>query len=158
MKMRLRTLWRVPVYCLIASWISFYATVYLARFFFVVKSVGADGVTNVSADPVRSTIFHAVLFLAVLLIGGLWAFRSMTRAEIAVSAAIMTAVYLSVVLFQLNLPDFSLSWGLTLAKFQNWSGIASSLLMRLTDQLNFSVIAASFVRLLFIPFGQSKAV
>ena len=102
MKMRLRTLWRVPVYCLIASWISFYATVYLARFFFVVKSVGADGVTNVSADPVRSTIFHAVLFLAVLLIGGLWAFRSMTRAEIAVSAAIMTAVYLSVVLFQLN--------------------------------------------------------
>ena len=93
----------------------------------------------------------------MLLIGGLWAFRSMTRAEIAVSAAIMTAVYLSVVLFQLNLPDFSLSWSLMLAKFQNWPSIASSLLIRLTDQLNFSVIAASFVPLLFIPFGQRRA-
>ena len=93
----------------------------------------------------------------MLLIGGLWAFRSMTRAEIAVSAAIMTAVYLSVVLFQLNLPDFSLSWSLMLAKFQNWPGIASSLLIRLTDQLNFSVIAASFVPLLLIPFGQRRA-
>ena len=44
-----------------------------------------------------------------------------------------------------------------LAKFQNWPSIASSLLIRLTDQLNFSVIAASFVPLLFIPFGQRRA-
>ena len=154
MKIRLRTLWRVPVYCLAASWVSYYITVYLGRFFFVVKSMGADGVTNVSADPLRSAVFHAVLFFAVLLAGGLWAFRSMTRAEIADSAATMAAVYLAVVLAQLYLPAFPLLLSIALAKFQDWTSSVSSLLMRLTGQFEFSVLAACFSPLLFIPFGR----
>lgn len=157
MKIRLRTLWRVPAYCLIASWVSYYATVYLDRFFFVVQSAGADGVTNVSADPVRNTVFHAVLFLIVLLLGGLWAFRSMTRAEIAVSAAVITSIYLAVILAQLYVPNFPLSLSILLARFQNWTAFVSSLLMRLTDQLNFSVLIACLAPLLFIPFGRKAA-
>ena len=70
MKVRIQTLWKVPVYCAVASWISFYLTVYLGGFFFTVKTVGADGITQVSADPIRSAIFHAALFLIVLLVGG----------------------------------------------------------------------------------------
>ena len=91
MKIQAKTLWKVPVYCAVASWISSYATVYLGRFFFVVQEMGADGVIQVSADPIRSAIFNGVLFLIVLFVGGLWAFRNMTKKEIAVSAAIMTA-------------------------------------------------------------------
>lgn len=154
MHIRLHTLWRVPVFCLISSYVSFYVTVYLGSAFSVVRTMEEDGVTNVSADPARSAIFDAVLFLIVLALGGLWAFRSMTRAEIAVSAGIISAVYLIVVVLQLTVPSFPLSLSVQLAKFFNWTGTVSSWLLRLTDHLAFSTITACFAPMLFIPFGR----
>ena len=88
MTIRPQTLWRVPVFCAVASAVSFFLTVYLGRFFFVVETTGADGVPVISADPLRSALFNGVLFVLVLLAGGLLVFRSMTRREIAASAAI----------------------------------------------------------------------
>ena len=157
MHIRPRTLWRVPVFCLISSYVSFYVTVYLGGAFFTVQTVGADGVTNVSVDPVRAAIFDGALFLIVLALGGLWAFRTMTRAEIAVSAGIISTVYLIVVALQLTVPSFPISLSMQLAKFFNWTGTISSWLLRLTDHLAFSTIAACFAPLLFIPFGRKTA-
>ena len=154
MKVRIQLLWKVPVYCVVASWISFYLTVYLGGFFFTVKTVGADGVTQVSADPIRSAIFNAALFLIVLLVGGLWVFRSMTKREIAVSSGIASGVYLLIVLSQLIIPNFPLSLSITLAYIQNWTGTLSSLLMKLTNSLTVSVVVSSFAPLMFIPFGR----
>ena len=85
MKLRPGTLWRVPVFCIIASWLSYYITIN-GGFLYVVRTTGADGAVEVSVDPLRSTLFQGVLFLAILLLGGLWAFRSMTKLEIAASA------------------------------------------------------------------------
>ena len=154
MNVRIRTLWKVPVYCVVASWISFYLTVYLGSFFFTVKTVGADGVTQVSADPIRSAIFNMALFLIVLLIGGLWAFRSMSKAEIAVSSAITSGIYLLIALAQLYILNFPLSLSVTLAYIQNWTGTVSSFLLKLTDNLTVSVILSSFSPMLFILFGR----
>ena len=154
MKVRIQTLWKVPVYCAVASWISFYLTVYLGGFFFTVKTVGADGITQVSADPIRSAIFNAVLFLIVLLVGGLWAFRSMSKAEIAASSAITSGIYLLIALAQLYILNFPLSLSVILAYIQNWISIVSSLILKLTDNLTASVILSSFAPLLFIPFGR----
>ena len=154
MNVRIRTLWKVPVYCVIASWISFYLTVYLGGFFFTVKTVGADGVTQVSADPIRSAIFNMALFLIVLLIGGLWAFRSMSKAEIAVSSAIASGIFLLIVLAQLYIPSFPISLSIRLAYIQNWTGTVSSFLLKLTDNLTVSVILSSFSPMLFILFGR----
>ena len=154
MNVRIRTLWKVPVYCVVASWISFYLTVYLGGFFFTVKTVGADGVTQVSADPIRSAIFNMALFLIVLLIGGLWAFRSMSKAEIAVSSAIASGFFLLIVLAQLYIPSFPISLSIRLAYIQNWTGTVSSFLLKLTDNLTVSVILSSFSPMLFILFGR----
>lgn len=154
MNVRIRTLWKVPVYCVVASWISFYLTVYLGGFFFTVKTVGADGVTQVSADPIRSAIFNMALFLIVLLIGGLWAFRSMSKAEIAVSSAIASGIFLLIVLAQLYIPSFPISLSIRLAYIQNWTGTVSSFLLKLTDNLTVSVILSSFTPMLFILFGR----
>ena len=151
MKIRAKTLWKVPVYCAVASWISFYVTVFLGRFFFVVQQMGADGATQVSADPVRSAIFNGVLFLIVLLVGGLWAFRNMTKKEIAVSAAIMTTIYLLLDVMQILMPNYSVS--LFFAYIQNWVAIPCSLLFSLTGNFAVSAIFSSFAPLLFIPFG-----
>ena len=152
MHIRLHTLWRVPVYCLISSYVSFYVTVYLGSAFFVVQTMGADGVTNVSADPVRSAIFDAALFLIVLALGGLWAFRTMTRAEIAASAGIISMVYLAVTVLALEVPTFPIPFVVQMGMLFN--GAVSSWLLRLTDHLAFSTIAACFAPLLFIPFGR----
>ena len=154
MNVRIRTLWKVPVYCVVASWISFYLTVYLGGFFFTVKTVGADGVTQVSADPIRSAIFNMALFLIVLLIGGLWAFRSMSKAEIAVSSAIASGIFLLIVLAQLYIPSVPISLSIRLAYIQNWTGTVSSFLLKLTDNLTVSVILSSFSPMLFILFGR----
>ena len=154
MKVRVRTLWKVPVYCAVSSWISFYITVYLGGFFFAAKTVGADGVTQVSVDPVRSAIFHGVLFLIVLLVGGLWALRGMTKKEIAVSAGITSAIYLLIVLAQLYISNLPLSLSTTLVYIQNWKATISSYLMRLTDHLAFSVIVSAFTPMLFTLFGK----
>ena len=68
MKLRFNTLWRVPVFCIVFSWISYYLTFYIGGFFFTAKTVGAGGITQVSADPLRSAIFNGLLFLIVLLL------------------------------------------------------------------------------------------
>lgn len=156
MKLRIQTLWKVPVYCAISSWLSFYLTVYIGGFFFTVQTLGADGVTQVSADPIRSAIFNGVLFLIVLLVGGLWAFRSMTKAEVVLSAGIASGFYLLIILAQLHILKFPLSLSITLAYIQNWTGTLSSFLLKLTNNLTLSVILSSFAPLLFIPFGKKS--
>ena len=154
MKLRPGTLWRVPVFCIIASWLSYYITIY-GGFLYVVRTTGADGAVEVSVDPLRSTLFQGVLFLAILLLGGLWAFRSMTKLEIAASAALISALYLVVILLQLYLPGFPPALSVWLAPFQNWKGILSSLLLRLMN-LHLALAVSAFAPFLFVPFGRRQ--
>ena len=154
MKLRPGTLWRVPVFCIIASWLSYYITIY-GGFLYMVRTTGADGAVEVSVDPLRSTIFQGVLFLAILLLGGLWAFRSMTKLEIAASAALISALYLVVILLQLYLPGFPPALSVWLAPFQNWKGILSSLLLRFMN-FHLALAASAFAPFLFVPFGRRQ--
>lgn len=153
----MKKLWRVPVLCLVGSWVAFYLTVYLGRFFFVVKTVGENGNMIVSADPVRSSIFHWVLFLLILVVGGILFLRSMTKKEIALSAAIISGIYLIFVLLQLYLPSFPLGVSVILAQFQNWTWTVSNTLYQITGNLTLSTIAACFSPFLYLFFGKSKA-
>ena len=158
MSIRKNVLWKVPVYCLAASWLSFWITARFGGYFFAVQTVGEDGVINISADPVRSMIFSSVLFLVVLLAGGLWFFRDMTQKEIALSASIHCAVFMLITLAQLLIPDFPLNTSIFLAYFQNWTGELGSLLYRITGNLAVSSLLADFSPLLFIPFGKKAVV
>lgn len=146
----------MPIYCIFASWISFYLTVYIGGFFFTVKTVDADGITSISVDPVRSAIFNGVLFAAVLLIGGLWVFRSQSKREIFYSACITSAFYLALTICQMLIDGFPISVSANLAMIQNWTGTASSFLLKLTDWMNFSLVLGNFSPFLLLLFG-SKA-
>lgn len=121
----------------------------------MVRTTGADGAVEVSVDPLRSTLFQGVLFLAILLLGGLWAFRSMTKLEIAASAALISALYLVVILLQLYLPGFPPALSVWLAPFQNWKGILSSLLLRFMN-FHLALAASAFAPFLFVPFGRRQ--
>lgn len=154
MKNRVKKLWIIPVYCAVAGWVSFMLTVYLGGFFFGVQTVRPDGVIELSANPMRSAIFNGVLFAGILLLGGFWFRGWMTRKEIAVSAAIASGIYLVIVLAQICIPDFPLSVSIRLAYFQNWTSEVSSLLFRLTNNSNLSVILGCFCPMLFVIFGK----
>ena len=158
MKVRAKTLWRVPVFCTIASWLTYYITIYLGGFFFAVRTQGADGTMEVSADPVRSAVFTGVLFLAVLLAGGLWAFRSMTKAEIACSAAILSAIYLVIILLQLFLPGFPLALSIRLVPFQHWSTSLPSIVGDMIGgTFPLSWLLSVLTPFLFVLFGRRTA-
>ena len=157
MKVRAKTLWRVPVFCTAASWLTYYIHVYLGGFFFTVRIQGADGAVALSADPVRSAVFTGVLFLAALLAGGLWAFRTMRRAEIACSAALLSTVYLVIILLQLFLPDFPLTLSLRLAVFQHWSVSLPSVVGKWLGGISpLSWVLSVLTPFLFVPFGRRR--
>ncbi len=156
MKIRKKTLWAVPVYCLVSSYISFYLTVIIGSRFYVVKSLDASGVIHAEIDPVRADILNIALFLLVLVVGGIL-LRRMTKKEVAASAGIASAFYLLAVLCQLLIPAFPLKLSVLLAYVQNWTGSLSAFLMKLGLGLHPSVIAASFAPMLFIPFGRKEA-
>lgn len=154
MTIRPQTLWRVPVFCAAASAVTFYLTVHLGRFFFVVETTGADGVPVISADPLRSALFNGVLFVLVLLAGGLLAFRSMTRREIAASAALFAGIDLVLCLIQLLAPDLLSPLLVPVALIQNWTAVPTSALYHLTGNLPVSALVACFSPFLFVPFGK----
>ena len=80
MKMRRRTLWRVPVYCVIASILSYYLTFVLSFLYIDTDvSVNAEGAIETMINPVRSAVLEGALFLAVLMVGGFCFFQSMTK-------------------------------------------------------------------------------
>ena len=153
MKVRIHTLWRMPVYCMAASYISALVTVYLGGYFFLTRTPGADGVT-VSIDPVRSMIFDGVLFLIVLLVGGFWIFRSMTKMELGISAGITIGIYLLLALAQRFIPGFQP--GVTEAFIYTWQGNLRSIIWKLTDQAVLARVISYLAPLLFIPFGRKR--
>lgn len=156
MNLRFNTLWRVPVFCIVFSWISYYLSVYIGGFFFKVATPSPDGTVALSIDSLRSAVFRGCLFVVVLLMGGFWFFRSMTKREIAVSAAIISGLYLAIVLAQLFVSNFPVSLSIKLAPFQNWPSTVASFLQKLTNNFEFSILLANLAPFLFVPFGKKS--
>lgn len=155
----MKNLWRVPVLCLVGSWVAFYLTVYLGRFFFVVKTMGEDGIPVISADPVRSSIFSLVLFLLILVVGGIWFLRGMTKKEIALSAAIISGIYLILTVVQISVPMYfgNINGNALLSIFQTWPNILTKLLCQITGKVTiFFTFLCCFSPFLFVFFGKSK--
>ena len=92
--------------------------------------------------------------MLVLLAGGLLVFRSMTRREIAVSAAIFAGIDLVLCLIQLLAPDLLLPLLFPVALIQNWTAAPTSALYHLTGHLPVSALVACLAPFLFVPFGK----
>ena len=155
MKMRRRTLWRVPVYCVIASILSYYMTIALSFLYIDTDvSVDAEGAIETMINPVRSATMDGTIFLAVVLVVGFWFFRSMTRKEIAISAAIMSAIYLVFAIWEIWLPTPFPLW-LVIIQIQDWISHLSSVLIWLTESLLLPCTFLScFAPFLFVLFGK----
>ena len=80
--------WKVPVYCMAASWVCFQMEVHFLGKWTIVTL--PDG--SLSSDNTRWLILSAVLFLAVVCIGGFFLFRKMTHKEIFFSSSALVAL------------------------------------------------------------------
>lgn len=87
MRVRKKTLWRVPLYCIIAGVVIFYLMIHLLARFAIVTL--PDG--SVEVNDTRSLIIADVVFTAVVLLGGFVFFHNMTKKEIFFSATIIVA-------------------------------------------------------------------
>lgn len=119
--------WKVPLYCMAASWICFQLEIlWLGQWAIVTLPDG-----SITSDTTRWMILSAGLFLAVVLIGGLLFFRKMSRKEILFSASVLA--FLNVVLgllanlIQHSLPYLTVFW----AELTEWSRIFSQILSQL---------------------------
>lgn len=155
----MKNLWRVPVLCLAGSWIGYYLTVYMERFFFLVKTVGENGISEISVDPVRSLIFSLVLFFLILVIGGLFLLRGMTKKEIALSAAIISGIYLILTVVQINFQLYfgNINGNALLSIFQTWPNTLTKILCQITGNATILfTFLCCFSPFLFVFFGKSK--
>lgn len=155
MKIRKQMLWPIPLYYLGASWIGFYVLVFLYSSFCTVKTVGADGVINVSINPVLRTIVSITVLLAVFFLGGFWICRKMTRREIALSAGILSAFYFIWVLSEFLAPgwDASISMAYVLMSL---NAEVSTLLCEVTGLSQLSSLISCFSPMLFVLFGRNS--
>lgn len=82
--------WKVPLYCIVASWIAFELEVrFLGRWALITLPDG-----TITSDNTRWMVMSAVVFLAVVLIGGFLFFRKMTRKEIFYSSSVLVVLNL----------------------------------------------------------------
>ena len=83
-----RVWWKVPLYCIVAGFISWWLMVsYLGRL--AIKRL-PDG--TITSDNTVWMLLSGVVFVVVLLLGGLMFFRKMTRKELLCSTTVMFAL------------------------------------------------------------------
>ena len=121
-----KTWWKVPLYCIVASWVSFQLETILGRWTLVTLPDG-----SLTTDFTRWRIVEAVLLAAIVCVGGFLFFRRMTRKEIFFSASVLVVfnVAAGFITSQMQ-PVASVYFGW----MTGWSGVVSSLLFSLTQK------------------------
>lgn len=151
-----KVLWKVPVYSIIAGLISFRLDVYLFGRFTLTTL--PDG--SITVNDTASMILYGLILVGVVLLGGLYFFRKMTKKEIFISASILVALHIIILIVQWAMQAttgataiFFLYWAETL----EWTNFISLMLMKGIDNLWICTFIGCFAPYLFIPFGKKES-
>lgn len=145
--------WKVPLYCLAASWICFQLEIrFLGRWAIVTLPDG-----SVSSDKTRWIMISAFLFLATVCIGGFLFFRKMTRKEIFCSASVLVALNIALGIFtyltQHTFAYFFLLW----SELTEWDNVFSQILFQLGfNEWVSAVIIWVLPPYVFLLFGKKE--
>lgn len=143
--------WKVPVYCMAASWVCFQMEVHFLGKWTIVTL--PDG--SLSSDNTRWLILSAVLFLAVVCIGGFFFFRSMTRKEIFFSSSALVALNIVLGIFtyltQRTFTSFTMFW----SELSEWGSVFSRIAFHLgLNEWLIAAIAWILPPYIFLLFGK----
>lgn len=153
MKIRLHTLWKVPVFCICAGYLSFYLTVLIvSKFGIVTLPDGSSTVSNTFQTILEILLFIINLGLAYLLV------RNMTRKEIFWSATIIVVIQLIFQLIQLIVIGTSLDiqLGLWLTYATEWCRIISYTCYLITKNAWIGGFLICFAPYIFVLFGKKQ--
>ena len=101
-----RVWWKVPLYCVIAGFISWYLMVgYIGRLAIVRLPDG-----TITTNNNIWMLLSGILFVVVLLLGGLLFFRKMTRKELLYSATVMFVLNAIMGIVSYLLPSSSITF------------------------------------------------
>ena len=152
---RKKTLWKVPVFCVVAGIIAYYLIVSILGRFAVVTL--PDG--SISINSTKSLLISGVLLLAALL-AGKWFLRGMTCKELFFSASIVVLYGLILLLvqwaFQLTTGPAAV-WLVYLFRPFEWCSAVGQALFKLTDHLWLSSMLEMFSPYLLIVLGKKQA-
>lgn len=143
--------WKVPVYCMAASWVCFQMEVHFLGKWTIVTL--PDG--SISLDNTRWLILSAVLFLAVVCIGGFFFFRQMTRKEILFSSSVLVALNIALGIFtyltQRTFTSFTMFW----IELSEWDSVFSQIAFHLgLNEWLSAAIAWILSPYIFLLFGK----
>ena len=150
----MKFLWKVPLYCVAASWICYQLEILVLGRWAIITL--PDG--TITSDSTRWMIMSALLFLAIVCIGGFLFFRKMTRKEIFRSASVLVALNIALGIFtyitQRTLTSFSMLW----MELTEWDSIFSQILLKLgLNEWVSAVITWVLPPYVFLLFGKKEA-
>ena len=115
--------WKVPLYCMVASWICFQLEIrFLGRWAIVTLPDG-----SISSDNTRWMLMSAGLFLAVVCIGGFFLFRKMTRKEIFLSSSALVALNIVLGIFTYLTQRIFTSFAMLWSALSEWASVFSQI-------------------------------
>ena len=164
MKIDKKTLWNVPLFCVISGMITFYVVGFLTDQFFAVMPTDE----SITFYPTGMLIMYGVIFVTTLAVGGMRFFRNMTRKEIFCSASIIVAIGFIARLARPSIVLTAVSSSMqtyTMASLDTllftkifqlfeWGYFVPLLLGQLEIHWGISILSGVFVPYLFIPFGK----
>ncbi|MCI8608883.1 MAG: hypothetical protein HFE73_04490 [Firmicutes bacterium] len=139
--------WKVPLYCVAAGWLCFKLKVhFLGRFALVTLPDG-----TITPDNTKWLIMDAVLFCAVIIVGGLLFFRRMYRKEVFLSSSVMVGlnVVLGLIAYQTQ-GMFAVYW----SEFSEWDSFVVQALYQLNVNEWVSAVVVWALPYLFVLFGR----
>lgn len=155
MEIRKKELWKVPVFCVIAGYVTFYLVVYALTAFVMERQ--PDG--SVFVHQTRELIIYCLQFLLPFLFGGLVCFRNMTRREIFCSASIVAVYGVALILaqgvFHLTSGTAGL-WVLYLFRPFQWCSVVAQIFHDVFGNPWLSSLAQVLSVYLFVIFGSQN--
>lgn len=158
MRSCLKTIWQVPLFCLIAAWVDFhFLAVPLIRMAMVTLPDG-----TITVDRTGTMIAYAVIF-TINAIAAWFCFRKRTRRELFWSAALLTAYGLLLLaaqwIFQITTGPAAL-WFYHLHRpfdaFTFPDQLLAGLCFRLSDSIWLPSIPGCFLPFLFVLLGRRE--
>lgn len=154
MKIRKNTLWRVPLFCLVAGVIAFYVVVFFLSRLAIVRL--SDG--TITLDNTKILIIYGAILIVSLIVGRAF-FRNITRKEVFFSASIVVVIGLIIIFTQLASGVTTGSGAVFFmyaARIFEWSGFIPQLLYRVNGSIWLGAFVNCLTPYVFIPFGKKE--
>lgn len=155
MMVRYHTLWKIPVLCICAGYLSFWLTIFMVSRFGI--QILPDG--SYTNNRTFSTILEIVLFLLTLGIGYLMT-NNMTRKEVFWSATIIVSILFILQLTQLLLFNISVEMGnnlgMWLVYMTQWSIIIPYTIQKIIANSWIAAFLSCFIPYIFVLFGKKE--